>query len=105
MNAARVTLEQFGGGKLAVVLRQFGLVVEQFQMAGGTGLEDVDDPLRLRREMRLRGASGFSDDGAFAAGFGSQQRTGGDAGQPDAAVAQEPAAAEVAGPGLIAVVA
>ena len=89
-----IALEQFRRRELAVVLGQFGLVVEQFQVARCAGLEDVDHPLRLRREMRLSRRERIVAAGAFARTLGGQQRTGGDAGQPDAAVAQEPAAAE-----------
>ncbi len=35
-------------GRLAVPLDQFGLVVEQVDVAGGPGHEQVNDPLRLR---------------------------------------------------------
>ena len=48
-----IAFQQFGRRKLSVVLGEFRLVVEQFQMAGSAGLKNIDDPLGLRREVRL----------------------------------------------------
>ena len=41
--------------RLALELRQLGLVVEQVELARRTGHEEMDDPLRLRREVRRPG--------------------------------------------------
>ena len=43
------------GQRFTLHLRQFGLVVEQVQLAGRPRHEQVDHPLRLRREMGLPG--------------------------------------------------
>ena len=41
---------------LAVALLQLGLVVPEVDVRGGAGAEDLQDPLRLRREVRLAAA-------------------------------------------------
>ena len=40
-----VILEEVGGGQLAVAFHQLGFVIKEVEVAGGTGLEDVDDTL------------------------------------------------------------
>ena len=48
-----IALEQLGRRQLAVALRELRLVVEQLEVARRAGLEQEDDALRLRREVRL----------------------------------------------------
>ena len=42
-----------GRQRLAFELRQLRLVIEQIELAGGAGHEQVNDALGLRREVRL----------------------------------------------------
>jgi len=46
------------GERLAVDLPQPGLVVEEVDVARAAGHEEIDDPLRPRREVRQRGQPG-----------------------------------------------
>ncbi len=94
-----VTLEEFGGGKLAVPLRELGLVVEQLEMAGCAGHEEEDDALGAGSEMGLARREGIQRGGGSApAGLGGggrgfrEEGVEGDAGESDAALAEEPAA-------------
>ena len=48
-----VALEQAARGQRAVALGEFRFPVEEFEVAGGSRLEHVDDSLRLGREVRL----------------------------------------------------
>ena len=54
-----IPLEKFGRWQLSIAFGQFGLVVEQFQVAGSAGLEDVDDPLGLAGKVWLFGSEGI----------------------------------------------
>ena len=95
-----VALEQFRRRQLTVAFREFRLVIEQFQLTRCAGLEHVDHPLGLRRVMRFsRGEWIFA--GGSGGRLGGQQRTGRDAGQSDAAVAEKPPAAQVAGTSFV----
>jgi hypothetical protein len=88
-----VALEQVGRGQLAVVLGEFRLPVEEFKVARGARLKHVDHPLRLRGVVRLLHGQGRrvgDARGRFPRGEGP----GGDAGQPDAALPEKPAASE-----------
>ena len=89
-----ITLEQLRRRQGAVEFRELRLVIEQFQMARRARHEQVNDVLRLGREMRLRGASGLvmrrvgrGRDCVFA-----HQRMQRDRAETDAAFLQEPAA-------------
>ena len=58
------------GNRLAVVFLELRLVVEQFELAGPAGHEQVDDVLRLRRKVGGLGSIGLLD----AAGAASSRR-------------------------------
>jgi len=72
---------------------ELGFVVEEFELAGGTGHEQVDDPLRLWREVRLaREERGGRVDGGGegAAGEAIGEKAGeGDLSEAHAASAEE----------------
>ena len=58
MKAYRWSLTTSAGTGWPSYFAQLRLVVEQVELAGRPGHEQVDDPLRLRREVRRPGRSG-----------------------------------------------
>src|SRR5688572_2080611 len=94
-----VALDQARRRQHTIKLRKLGLVVEQLQMARRPGHEKEDDPLRLRREMRLPRSLGVM----LARGritLLSEEMAQGDASQADAALLQEPAPGHLLGIGI-----
>jgi hypothetical protein len=83
-----VAFEELGRREFAVLPGEFGLVVEQFEVAGRAGLEEEDDALRLRREVR-----GFRSQVIGVAVVGEQRGEGGGA-EADAALLEEPPTSE-----------
>ena len=55
-----VTFEEFRWRELAIPLRKLGFVVEEFEVAGGTAHEEVDDALGLGAVMGAFGGQGCS---------------------------------------------
>jgi hypothetical protein len=89
--------DDFGGDRLTFDLGQFGLIVEQVELARSAGHEEVDDGLGLRSEMRrARRERVFGSGGGTGGGgrirAGSQERGGGDFAEADTAVVEEMAA-------------
>ena len=94
MKAKRLPLHHRVGTRLAVVLLQLRLVVEQFELAGPAGHEQVDDVLCLGRKMsaglashRIRRAGGSAKQALIV-----QQRSERHLAETDAATAEEVAA-------------
>ncbi len=88
-----VALQQPRGRQLAIKLRQFGLVVEQLQMARRAGHEQEDHPLGLRRMVWLFGGQRIRRGGrqrSIAKEVGERHCA-----QADAAVFQKPAAGDL----------
>jgi hypothetical protein len=89
-----IALEQLGWRQLAIPFHQFGLVIEQFEMARRAGLEEVDHALRLGGEVGELGRQGVHQ-AVAAEGAGPdhvlEQRAQRDRAQSHAALAEEPA--------------
>ena len=88
-----IAFEQFGRRKLAVAFGQFGLVVEQLQMARCAGLEQVDDALGLRGRSAVARRQRVSRRTRRAASAASSEPAA-MAGQPDSAIVARTSAGE-----------
>jgi len=83
-----VVLEEFGGRFGAIEPGEFGFVVEEIEVAGGSAHEEVDDVFSLSPEVGILGRHGIKVPG-IGAGFEGCE---GDGAEAEAAVFHEPAA-------------
>ena len=76
MKAKRLPLMNYFGIGLPCSSCELRLVVEEFELTGPAGHEEIDDALRLAGEVRLLGASGLTDRRDAAASSLEQRRQG-----------------------------
>ena len=89
-----VIFQQLGGRELAVALGELGFMIEEIEVARGAGVEEEDHALRLRRLRGELGRKGiFCRRGVRVA---LHELSEGDAAEADAALAEKPAAGEIA---------
>jgi len=84
-----IAFEQFGGRQFAVSFNQFLFVIEEVEVAGGAGLEYVDDAFRFRGEVRH--ARGKWIGWSVAQPIAGEERVQGEPCHADAAIAEKPA--------------
>jgi hypothetical protein len=98
-----LVFDDIGGDGLAVVLREGGLVIEQVELRGRAGHEEVDDAFGFWREVRVARCEGIlgrrrwkMEDGRWRCGgegsVAEEQRCEGDFADADAALREEVAA-------------
>ena len=92
-----LTVSDGWGQRLAVHAGEFRLGVEEVQMAGGPGHEEVDHGFGFSRIVRLSGLHGIEGSGGGGVGEGAfgEEAGEGDFAKADTAVTEEVAAGEV----------
>ena len=93
-----LTVSDGWGQRLAVHAGEFRLGVEEVQMAGGPGHEEVDDGFGFSRIVRLSGLHGIEGSGGgggVGEGAFGEEAGEGDFAKADTAVTEEVAAGEV----------
>ena len=84
-----IAFEQFGGRQFAVTFNQFLFVIEKVEVAGGAGLEYVDDAFRFRGEVRQPRGEWIG--GSVSQLFAGEERVQGEPCHADTAIAEKPA--------------
>ena len=90
-----IALQQPGRGKLAAPLRQLGLMVEELELAGPAGHEQVNDALGPGTEVRRFGYERAGRSRRSGGGIPAQQLVERHGAQAHAAFLEEPAAGDV----------
>jgi hypothetical protein len=93
-----IPFEKFSRRQLAISFGQLGLVIEHLQMAGSTGLENIDNSLGLAGEMRLPRCQRIRNRIRLSfIQIRRQQRSGRYGPKANAAISQKPSTAKIAG--------